>query len=102
MAVNDDGIDIKRSSQVEEITPEQVESYVRDKKCDRPCPACGETAWIFPHYNGRPELLMMPSARDPRTADWFFQMCCNNCGVPRIIGASFVWAHIYGQKADEA
>lgn len=92
-------ISISRSLQTEAITDEQLARYVHDKKCLGPCAACGSVDWAFPRHEGKPELLMTPSARDPRVADWFFQMCCDNCGCARLLGANYVWAYCYPEEA---
>jgi hypothetical protein len=95
----DSGVDQTRSEQTEAITADQWARYVHEKKCVQPCSACGVTDWAFPLHMGKPELLMMPSARDARVADWFFQMSCDNCGSQRFIGAAYVWAYCYPEEA---
>lgn len=80
------------------ITSQQVIDYALAKKCLNPCSGCGVQDWDFPTHEGKPALLMAPSARDQSVADWFFPVTCKNCGSIRQIGAGYVWDHYFRHR----
>lgn len=89
-------------SQTLSITSDQLQEYVAATKCDRPCAACGATAWLYPNFRGEPNLLLSSNVRDVKLGEWHFQMICEDCGTNRLISASHLWTYFFKSRSGEA
>lgn len=89
-----------KGDQTLSITIDQLVEHIREKKCNRPCEACGSEEWDN-HLDddGSPTLLAMYSVRNARTASWFYPLTCAACGNTRLIAAGSLWLHFFGEEA---
>lgn len=90
-----------KGDQTLSLTIDQLVEYIREKKCSRPCEACGSEDWDN-HLDddGSPTLLATYSVRDTRNASWFYPLTCAACGHTRLIAAGSVWMYFFGRNAE--